>query len=175
MHRNDRLVGLLLDHGADPNLTLKTWTPTRRSSSDLSFTPELVGASPLWLAARFGSPGMMRMLVDHGADPMFVHHAQRVRSGFTGDAGQMEYFETTPLMAALGMGAGRAWFQPAREEREALALESVRYAVDLGVDVNRVDVGGQTALDAARRLRYASVVDFLLANGAVSGDESDRN
>ena len=31
----------------------ETWTPTRRSSDDFNFAPELVGATPFWLAARF--------------------------------------------------------------------------------------------------------------------------
>jgi ankyrin repeat protein len=174
MHRDDRMVEALLAHGADANMTLDTWTPTRRSADDHYFTPELVGASPLWLAARFGTPDAMRMLAEHGADPMFVHHGQRVRSGFTGNAGQMEYFETTPLMAALGMGGGRAWFQPDRSEREALALEAVTLTVELGTDLNVADTSGRTALDAANGLRFQSVVEFLVANGALPGPAPTR-
>src|SRR6185436_2410466 len=45
MWRDARMVGALLAHGADPNAPLKTWTPTRRSSKDHNFAPELVGAS----------------------------------------------------------------------------------------------------------------------------------
>ena len=37
--------------------------------------PRLVGATPFWLAARFSEPDVMRLLVKHGADPLFVHHA----------------------------------------------------------------------------------------------------
>ena len=32
----------------------------------------LVGATPFWLAARFVDPAVMRLLVKHGADPLFV-------------------------------------------------------------------------------------------------------
>jgi ankyrin repeat protein len=38
--------------------------------------------------------------------------------------------------------------------------------VDLGVDVNAADTGGRTALDAAKALRYDSVVKFLVEKGA---------
>ena len=49
------------------------------------------------------------------------------------------------LMAAAGMGGGTAWVQPARGEREALALEAVRLAVELGVNVNASSADGRTA------------------------------
>ena len=78
MHRDEKMVSALLDHGADANAPLKTWTPTRRSSEDFTFGPELVGATPFWLAARFTEPGVMRLLLKHGADPLFVHHGDKV-------------------------------------------------------------------------------------------------
>src|SRR5262249_50692862 len=56
MRRDEKMVSDLLDHGADVNAPLGTWTPTRRSSRDFNFEPELVGASPLWLASRFTEP-----------------------------------------------------------------------------------------------------------------------
>ncbi len=60
----------LLAHGADPNAPVQAWTPTRRSSKDYNFAPELVGATPFWLAARFNEPDVMRLLLKHGADPL---------------------------------------------------------------------------------------------------------
>ena len=76
MRRDEKMVSALLAHGADPNAPLRTWTPTRRSSNDFNFAPELVGATPFWLAARFSQPGVMRLLVKHGADPLFVHRVE---------------------------------------------------------------------------------------------------
>ena len=71
-------------------------------------------------------------------------------------------------MAATGMGGGTAWVQPPRREREALTLEAVKLAVELGVDVNAANTDGRTALDAAKALRYDSVVKFLVEKGARS-------
>src|SRR4029077_443347 len=78
MRRDETMVAALLAHSANANAPLQTWTPTRRSSDDWNFAPELVGATPFWLAARFAEPGVMRLLLKHGADPKFVHHGDHV-------------------------------------------------------------------------------------------------
>jgi ankyrin repeat protein len=157
MRRDETMARALLDHGADPNARLRTWTPTRRSSKDFNFGPELVGATPFWLAARFGEPAVMRLLVKHGADPLFVHHAD-----YHTEEGAVRRTEsTTALMAAAGMGRGTAWVQPGRSEREALSLEAVKVAFELGNDVNAATADGRTALDAAKALKYETVVKFL--------------
>jgi ankyrin repeat protein len=165
MRRDERMVQALLAYGADPSARLQTWTPTRRSSKDFHFAPALVGATPFWLAARFTEPGVMRLLVEHGADPLFVHHADYHRE----EGADRRTEATTALMAATGMGGGTAWVQPDRAEREALMLETVKLAVELGVDVNAANTDGRTALDAATSSRFDTVVKFLLEKGAKPG------
>jgi ankyrin repeat protein len=165
MRRDEKMVAALLAHGANPNARLRTWTPTRRSSRDWNFEPPLVGATPFWLAARFAQPNVMRLLLEHGADPLFVHHA----SYHAGDPAEPKTEITTALMAATGMGGGAAWVRPARAEREAPMLEAVKLAVELGVDVNVANTDGRTALDAAQALKYTTVVQFLVENGAKPG------
>jgi len=169
MRRDEPLVTALLAHGANPNTPLRTWTPTRRTSNDFNFPPPLVGATPLWLAARLTEPNVMRLLLKHGADPLFVHHADYTT--LSEQAGYDHHTDaTTMLMAATGMGGRVAgWVQPRRDEREALTLESVKLATELGVDVNAADASGRTALDAAKALKYNSVVSFLLEKGAKEG------
>ena len=164
MRQDERLVAALLEHGADPNATLGTWTPIRRSSRDFNFAPPLVGATPFWLAARFAAPSIMRILVEHGADPAFVHHA---------DYKEPTYFQprleaTTALMAVAGMGGGRlrAWFPPDRGEAEMRALEAAQLLVELGADLNATDADGRTALDGARAARLSSVAAYLESQGA---------
>jgi len=166
MRRDEKMVSALLAHGADPNAPVQSWTPTRRSSKDFHFSPELVGASPFWLAARFAEPAVMRLLVDRGADPRFVHHGDRVVDGPRGSGFQHRKDVTTALMAAVGMGGGEAWVEVDRAEREGLILEAVELAAGLGVDVNAENTDGRTALDAAKTLKYERVVRFLLEKGA---------
>src|SRR5206468_10427528 len=130
------------------------------------FGPELVGATPFWLAARFSEPAVMHVLVEYGADPLFVHHAEYYRDEGAADK-RREVM--TALMAATGMGGGAAWVQPERTEREALMLEAVKLAVELGVDVNAANTDGRTALDAAKSAKLESVIKLLVDNGARQG------
>jgi ankyrin repeat protein len=169
MRRDEKMVSALLAHGADPNAPVRSWTPTRRSSKDFHFGPELVGATPFWLAARFSEPEVMRLLLQGGANPLFIHHGDRVVDGPRGIDFQHRKDVTTVLMAAVGMGGGEAWIEVDRSEREALILEAVTLAIKLGVDVNAANADGHTALDAAKALKYESVVRFLVEKGARSG------
>lgn len=167
MRRDERMLSALLAHAADPNAPLQTWTPTRRSSHDFNFEPELIGATPYWIAARFTAPNLMRLLVKSGADPKFVHHAERVTDRYPFQARK----ETlTPLMAAVGMGGGGAsWVEIDRSQREALTLATVKMVMESGVDVNAVNNDGRTALDAARALKFESVIAYLQEKGAKPG------
>jgi len=170
MQRDESMVKALLEHGADANAPLRTWTPTRRSSHDFNFAPELVGATPFWLASRFSEPGAMRLLLEHGADPLFVHHAEKVVEGRAGTGFQHRNEVTTTLMAATGMGGGGETWHPAEpRDREARMLEAVTLTVQRGVDVNVANTDGRTALDAANALEYDTVVTFLAAHGARPG------
>jgi ankyrin repeat protein len=176
MRREETMAAALLDHGADPNAPLKTWTPTRRSSEDWHFEASLVGATPFWLAARYLEPGVMRRLAEHGADPKVVFHVTWIASQGTGQAERTA--TSTALLAATGIGGdsgnrdssgAAAWVPAPRAEREALTLETVKLAVELGIDVNAMSNDGRTALDGARALKYDSVVQYLLEKGAKSG------
>jgi uncharacterized protein len=165
MRRHLRMVTALLAHGADPNARLETWTPTRRSSKDYNFAPELVGATPFWLAARFSEPDVMRLLLEYGADAWVVHHGKYHAE----EPVEPRSHVTNAVMAATGMGGGVAWVPPDRREREALMFEAVRLAVEQGLDVNAANTDGRTALDAARALKFERVAAFLVEHGARTG------
>jgi ankyrin repeat protein len=164
LRRDEHMAGRLLALGADPNARLTNWTPSRRASADWSISPALIGATPFWLAARFSQPGVMRLLLERGADPFFVHEVHYVTAaGSYGAAGTDE--RTTTLMAAVGMGGRRmrAFVRADPAELEALTLEAVQLVVQLGVDVSATDLQGRTAGD---NRGYASVRDFLAAEAA---------
>jgi hypothetical protein len=73
------------------------------------------------------------------------------------------------LMAATGIIRVKPWVEPSPGEREALTLETVKLAVELGADLNAANTEGHTALDAAKNLKYESVVSFLVEKGAKPG------
>ena len=191
MQKDEQLAEALLIHGANPNAPILKSSPVRRSSADFYFGPGFVGATPFWLAARFGVPEIMRRLAEHGADPLVVHHPAYY------DGNGIGYFEieqpyieegnTTALMAAVGLGniesgrspligitaldriaeatpVGRRQVDPV--EQAAIAFEAARLAVDLGVDVNTANAEGNTALHAAASRGYDAVIELLVENGA---------
>jgi len=173
MRRDDKMARALVSHGADPNAPIQAWTPTRRSAKDLHFPPELVGATPFWLAARFSQPGVMRFLAEHGADPLSVHRSEYVTTDGLKWPRRIE--ETTALMAAIGVGGGSAWVPVPPEQRESLMLEAVKAAVELGVEVNAHDLSDKTALEIAEARKLQSVIAFLTANSARPSGGSPPN
>ncbi|MEX2374697.1 MAG: ankyrin repeat domain-containing protein [Dehalococcoidia bacterium] len=171
MRQDEAAVELLLQNGADPKLRLGAWTPERRLSyGDFYFHKAWVGAPPIWLAARFGTPRILRLLVDHGADPKVVHRGVYYGGGRGGAYSERQEEVTTPLMALLGMSRmGEAWVpEPPEAVREAQILEAAQLMLDWGVDVHFADSNGRTALDGARVLEYDSVIELLTAAAADS-------
>jgi ankyrin repeat protein len=159
LRRDERVVRALLAHGADANARITNWTPTRRASADWSIHPSLVGATPFWLAARLSQPEVMRLLAEHGADPLFVHRVHYV--GSAGSFGSEARDEaTTALMAAVGMGGprGLAFIEPDPSDVSALALEAAKVAIELGVDPTAVDLEGRTAIEGSR---HEAIAEFL--------------
>lgn len=177
LRHDQRSVDLLLEHGADVTLPVATFTPHQRGSNQAFFFHNgWIGARPVWLAARFGTAGILRSLLEHGADPRFVHRSEyfagsdgALTSGIFA-ARQLEV--TTTLMAAVGMAnAGRPWVYQhvCTPEHEQATLEKVQLLLDTDVDLAMETPEGLTALDQARALKYESVVDALVAAGAPGG------
>ncbi len=162
-------VQILLDRGADIEAILEKPTPARRQSTDYNFHDSLLGATPLWLAARFTEPEIMRLLLERGADPHFVKDVTYpTLSGLQPVIA--EEGDVSVLMAAVGMGYRRlrmSWGSAERRagiegsNREARILEAVEIAVDAGVDSNLQNAAGIAARDFARARRYEEVFAFL--------------
>ena len=187
LHKDDHLVAALLVRGADPNVPVVRSTPVRRDSVDYYLHPSYVGATPFWLAARFSAPAIMRLLAEHGADPLVAHRpvywdGQLAESD---DRAEVREGDTTAVMAAAGLGGRAPLFavdrlnriaesapvrstrrEPDPVEREAVTLEAVRVAAELGVDVNTANAVGETALHAVAARGYDTVIAYLVEQGA---------
>ena len=186
LHKDATLVRTLLEGGAEPNATVQTSTPVRRDSVDFYLHPSWIGATPFWLAARFNAPDIMRLLLDHDADPLSVHHPKYWPGSLSvrDERVQVEEGATTALMAAVGLGgpsplvtvdrldriAESAPVQSTRREpdravRERTLLEAATTAAEQGIDINVANADGNTALHAAAGGGYDSVVEYLVARG----------
>lgn len=139
-----RMVRLLLERGADPNLrTARTPGFGIQVKGHLG---NMRGSTPFVIAAKANDLPVMRELLAAGADPFIP-----TRDG------------TTALMHAAGVGHEPGITRSA----EAEALEAVHLVVELGADVNAVNEKGDTALHgAAWRERADSIVRFLVDRGA---------
>ena len=175
---NADLVGALLAHGADPDARLERGTRYARQGKLFALDNDWIGATPFFLAAKFGRGDIMRQLADSGADPSV---------GIDGGV--------TPLMAAAGLltrGFGRAGKDRLGREMDSAEMEvalrqdpdrrrvmgsgidAVTVAVELGADVNAASETGDTALHAAAFHGFDSVVEYLVGNGADLDAENSR-
>jgi ankyrin repeat protein len=104
-----------------------------------------IGATPFLLAARSADFELMRELARLGADPKA-----------TTDDG------ATALIIAAGLGT-RSPGEDAGTEEEV--VEAMKVALDLGVDINAVDLNGETAMHGAAYKNYPGAVKLLAERG----------
>jgi ankyrin repeat protein len=159
------LVRALLSRGANPNAPLVKGTPSRYYSKDYAFSEALVGATPLWLAARYGEGDIMRALAGAGADARFAMP--------DGTTILMEAIVVTRGIGTFRAGDRRERYQgpadvaaKADGEDERITLETVRDALAVGADVRASKKDGDTALHTAAGLGLNSVVQLLADRGA---------
>jgi ankyrin repeat protein len=143
------MVGALLRHHAKPNVRLVQKKPTVLASGIV-----LQGGTALAVAAEINNLGAVKLLVDGRADPSIPTERN-----------------TTPLMLAAGAGTDLA--RPRSPEERAMALQTVRYLVERGADVNAAGEFGWTALHAAAYQGLDDVIEFLAGHGA-NLDAKDR-
>ena len=105
-----------------------------------------VGATPFMMAALTDDAELMRELAKLGADP-FIPNVDL----------------STSLMAAAGL-ATRSPGEDAGTEEEV--IDALQVALDLGIDINAVDMNGETAMHSAAYKNLPKVVKFLASKGA---------
>ena len=146
--RGDReMVEILLAHGADPDVRLTRGSFLKHDRRAFAFDKFLTGATPFVLAARRSDTDSMRLLEAAGADTSLP-----LRDG-----------RTAAMVAAGGRTTGLRRLRLA----EWQILETVRSALDLGVDANAASLSGDTALHVAAGSKFDSVVRLLAERGAL--------
>jgi ankyrin repeat protein len=135
------LARAMLARGANPNVRV-AWKEIRfdrdlgmvKSPPDISIGRDYlsyVGATPFYIAAKGADLPLMKLLVEHGADPL-IPTVQNV----------------TPLMAAAGLGFWDGESPgPESGVPESQALEAVKFTVAAGNDVNAVTDYGPTPIE----------------------------
>jgi ankyrin repeat protein len=104
------------------------------------------GATPFLRAAQSGDVELMKLLLEHGANPkIFTAH------------------NVTPLAVAAGIGwVEGVTFEWSPEESN----EAVKMCLDLGIDPNVADDEGRTALHGAAHKGRVEVIQLLVDRGA---------
>jgi ankyrin repeat protein len=139
------VVRALLSRGANPNAQIQR-DYSQFSRGPYSYATSAVGATPFALAAASGDVGIMRILLDAGADPLLT-----LKDG------------TTALMLAAGVGRSQDYRS---EQEEANALEAVKLTAELGLNVNAANTAGRTALHGAASVGADPTIQFLAEKGA---------
>ena len=138
------LIQALLDKGANPNATLIKALPGR-SGMDAGDTTLGAGTTPLMRAARAGDAAVMRALLAKGADPRLT----------TKDGND-----------ALQFAAGVGYRDKNTKGTESEALDALKLAVGLKLDINRENNRGETALHGAASRGADTLVQYLVDQGA---------
>jgi uncharacterized protein len=148
-------IKLLINHGANVNARICGVESTpKRCKGDSTETRTIFtmqwlyedGATPFLRAAQSGDVTVMKLLLEHGADPKLATA--------NGD---------TALMVAAGIG----WVEGVTFEwSEADNLEAVKMCLDLGIDPNIADGDGRTALHGAAHKGRNDVIRLLVEHGA---------
>jgi ankyrin repeat protein len=138
----------LLAAGANPNLRMKSSTETRTVFTNQWLYEE--GATPFLRAAQSGDIVLLKLLLEHGADPAIpTDH------------------KVTPLMVASGIG----WVEGVTYEwSKQQTYDTVKLLLDLGADVNAQDtLDGRTALMGAAHKGRNDIIELLVQHGADLG------
>jgi ankyrin repeat protein len=142
------LIKLLLDKGANVNARTREVPPSRKwlyALNDVSWV-DYTGQTPFLRAAFSGDTTVMRLLLDHGADPNLA-----------------TYGGTTPLMAAAGVG----WVvQQTYTESMPSLIEAINICLEHKADVNAVNSMGLTALLGAANKGADDIIKLLVSRGA---------
>ncbi len=136
------LIRKMLDAGANPNALVNN-TPRARMREG---SPRIVFATALMRAAFAADLELVKLLLDHGADPKIISR----------DSENM-------LSAAAGLGFVHGYHRGKSPEER---LQVVKLFVELGNDINHYDDYGITPLMAAGNFGNVPIIQYLIDAGA---------
>jgi ankyrin repeat protein len=137
-------IKVLIDKGANVNARMKDSTQTRTVFTNQWLDEN--GATAFLRASQSGDVVLMKLLLEHGADPKIA---------------------TTLNVTALHVAAGIGWVEGITYEwSEDSTLQAVKMLLDLGLDPNAQADTGRTALHGAAHKGRPAVVQVLADHGA---------
>ncbi|HEY6342235.1 MAG TPA: ankyrin repeat domain-containing protein [Bryobacteraceae bacterium] len=137
-------IKLLLAHGADVNARMKDSTETRTVFTNQWLSED--GATAFLRASQSGDVELMKLLLDHGADPKI---------------------DTVLHVTALQVAAGIGWVEGITYEWSPEATyQACKMLIDLGLDVNAQADTGRVALHGAGHKGRTDVIQLLVDHGA---------
>ena len=149
------LIKALLARGANPNAQVNT-TPLRGFMQGNASWVNFDGQTVFIRAALAGDVALMRLLLEHGADPNIK-----------------TYEGSTALMAAAGVNwvVGQTY---SRSDEEY--LEAAKLCLERGADVNAVNGQGFRAIHGAANKGFEAMIKLLAERGAKLDvkDKQDR-
>ncbi len=143
-----QLIQDLIAHGANVNAQLKKQQPYRAKLDRGDDTMLTTGTTPLLRAAKAADVDVVKLLLEHGADPKLPTRAL-----------------INPAMAAAGLGA-REEDTVGRHKTEDQIVQTIDLCLKAGADINAQDNRGQTILYGAASWGYDKVIQYLADHGA---------
>jgi ankyrin repeat protein len=147
-HTAFELIELLIAKGADVNVQLSKAPPFRLKLDRGTDSMLIAGTTPFLRAAKSADIPVMKLLLEHGADPMLSTTAG-----------------VNPLMTAANL-ATKESDTTGRYKTQEQVIEAIQLCLDRGLDVNARSKDGRTALFGAATFGLNEVVQYLYDQGA---------
>ena len=182
------LANLLLEKGADPNVTDSTGMTALYATVDMRAPANMLTRPEPKLRDTLDALGLVKSLLAHGANPNVQQKKPIIgrHNNLVGDAALTEGATALarasktcdiPVMQALLDGGADATVALANRTTTAMiaaggnapepkVLEAVTLLVEHGVDVNAFNANGQTILHNAAQRGQNSVIEYVARKGA---------
>jgi uncharacterized protein len=148
-HTAFELIELLIAKGADVNVQLNQQAPYRLKLDRGTDSMLVAGTTPFLRAAKSADIAVMKLLLEHGADPR-LSTSQGI----------------DPLMTAANLGTKES-DTTGRYKTEQQIIEAIEICMQQGLDVNAKAKDGRTAVFGAATFGLTDVVKFLHEQGAI--------